>query len=188
MDSSRATRFNRVPDRDAAPPLWSFAAMRDARADRNLLLGILALQMDFITRDALIAAMNAWVLDKGKTLGQILLDAGAIDAPAINALETMVDLHIARHGGEPEHDDELGDHPGILGSDAIDEQPQSDPQGRAGKDGHSHHEALLLRVQVQGFADLRPEWSEHRPDHEGEVEVEKGREQGRPMPGAFECG
>jgi hypothetical protein len=33
-------------------------------ADRNLLFGILALQMDFIQRDALIAAMHAWVLDK----------------------------------------------------------------------------------------------------------------------------
>ena len=28
--------------------------------DRNLLFGILALQMDFITRDQLVAAMNAW--------------------------------------------------------------------------------------------------------------------------------
>ena len=31
-------------------------------ADYNLLLGIIALQMDFISRDALIAAMNSWVL------------------------------------------------------------------------------------------------------------------------------
>jgi eukaryotic-like serine/threonine-protein kinase len=38
--------------------------------DRNLLFGILALQMDFISRDQLIAAMNAWVLDKSKSLGQ----------------------------------------------------------------------------------------------------------------------
>jgi hypothetical protein len=38
-------------------------------ADRNLLFGILALQMDFLGRDALIAAMNAWVLDKAKPLG-----------------------------------------------------------------------------------------------------------------------
>ena len=35
--------------------------MAQSAADRNLLFGILALQMDFITRDALIAAMNAWV-------------------------------------------------------------------------------------------------------------------------------
>jgi hypothetical protein len=33
-----------------------------APADRNLLFGILALQMDFIGRDALVQAMNAWVL------------------------------------------------------------------------------------------------------------------------------
>jgi hypothetical protein len=31
----------------------------DATADRNLLLEIIAFQMDFISRDALIAAMNA---------------------------------------------------------------------------------------------------------------------------------
>ena len=41
-------------------------------ADLNLLFGILALQMDFVTRDALIAAMHAWVLDKDKPLGRIL--------------------------------------------------------------------------------------------------------------------
>jgi len=35
-------------------------------ADRNLLFGILALQMDFISREQLISAMHAWVLDKGK--------------------------------------------------------------------------------------------------------------------------
>ena len=36
--------------------------------DRNLLFGILALQMDFVRRDALITAMHAWVLDKAKPL------------------------------------------------------------------------------------------------------------------------
>ena len=39
-------------------------------ADRNLLFGILALQMDFIRRDALVKAMHAWVLDKAKPLGR----------------------------------------------------------------------------------------------------------------------
>jgi hypothetical protein len=45
-------------------------------ADRNLLFGILALQMDFISRYALIAAMHAWVTDKAKPLGQILVEQG----------------------------------------------------------------------------------------------------------------
>jgi hypothetical protein len=31
-------------------------------ADRNLLFGILALQMDFASRDQLVAAMHAWVM------------------------------------------------------------------------------------------------------------------------------
>ena len=50
--------------------------MSKSLADRNLLFGILALQMDFVTRDGLIAAMNAWVLDKIKPLGQILQAQG----------------------------------------------------------------------------------------------------------------
>src|SRR5207302_1883684 len=47
--------------------------MADAAcADRNLLFGVLALQMDFVTRDALVAAMNAWGLDTAMPLGHIL--------------------------------------------------------------------------------------------------------------------
>src|SRR5262245_61708448 len=41
-------------------------------ADRNLLFGVLALQMDFIDRDALVAAMNAWVLRKDQPLRRLL--------------------------------------------------------------------------------------------------------------------
>jgi hypothetical protein len=58
-------------------------------ADRNLLFGILALQMDFVSRDALIAAMNAWVLDKGKALGQIFdLESCKPPLPAAKGVET----------------------------------------------------------------------------------------------------
>jgi hypothetical protein len=46
-------------------------------ADRILLFGILALQMDFISRDALIQGMNAWVLEKARPLGALLLEQGA---------------------------------------------------------------------------------------------------------------
>lgn len=45
--------------------------MNAPTADRNLLFGILGLQMDFIDRDQLVEAMNAWVLDKTKSLGTI---------------------------------------------------------------------------------------------------------------------
>lgn len=32
--------------------------------DRNLLFAMVALQLDFITRDALVEALQAWMLDK----------------------------------------------------------------------------------------------------------------------------
>src|ERR1700730_14345229 len=54
--------------------------MATANTDRNLLYGILALQMDFINREALIKAMNAWVLEKAKGLGQILLEQQALSS------------------------------------------------------------------------------------------------------------
>lgn len=73
-----------------------------AGADRNLLFGILALQMDFIKRDALIAAMNAWVLDKARPLGQILTEQGALAADAHALLEALVQKHLHMHGGNAE--------------------------------------------------------------------------------------
>jgi hypothetical protein len=61
-------------------------------ADRNLLFGILALQMDFINRDALIAAMNAWVLTKGRALGDILVEQHGLTADDRVWLEVGVEV------------------------------------------------------------------------------------------------
>ena len=58
-------------------------------ADRNLLFGILALQIDFISRDALIKAMNAWVLEKSKSLGQILGEHQALDRDVQRSREDL---------------------------------------------------------------------------------------------------
>jgi serine/threonine protein kinase len=75
--------------------------MSQAASDRNLLFGILALQMDFITRDALIEAMNAWAVDKTKPLGQILEERGALPMSRRSMLEPLVDEHVRAHGGDP---------------------------------------------------------------------------------------
>jgi serine/threonine-protein kinase len=75
---------------------------RSALADRNLLFGILALQLDFIGRDALIAAMNAWVLDKSKPLGQILLDQGQLSPERLQLLEALVAEHLKSHHDDPQ--------------------------------------------------------------------------------------
>jgi hypothetical protein len=80
----------------------SEATSAPANTDRNLLFGILALQMDFISRDALIAAMNAWVLDKAKPLGQVLQEQGVLSAERRALLEALVQEHLKQHDNDPE--------------------------------------------------------------------------------------
>src|SRR5438552_1894426 len=70
-------------------------------ADRNLLFGILAVQLDFVSRDALIAAMNAWLLDKSKPLGDILRDQGHLSAGRLQLLSALVEEHLQQHGHDP---------------------------------------------------------------------------------------
>ena len=72
-----------------------------AVSDRNLLFGILALQMDFISRDQLVVAMNAWVLDKSKPLGAILVDLKALEPIRRGLLEALVDEHLKQHNNDP---------------------------------------------------------------------------------------
>lgn len=76
--------------------------MSRASTDRNLLAGVLALQMDFINRDQLVAAMNAWVANKNQTLEQILLAQGALDAEANQLLTGLIKRHLKQHGDDPE--------------------------------------------------------------------------------------
>jgi serine/threonine protein kinase/Tfp pilus assembly protein PilF len=68
-------------------------------SDRNLLFGILALQLDFVSRDALITAMHAWVLAKQRPLGEILVEQAALSTDDREALETIVEKHLHQHGG-----------------------------------------------------------------------------------------
>jgi formylglycine-generating enzyme required for sulfatase activity/tRNA A-37 threonylcarbamoyl transferase component Bud32 len=76
--------------------------MPGADADRNLLFGVLALQMDFVSREALIAAVSTWALDKCRPLDQILVAQGALAADEHALLEPLVRKHLEKHGGDPE--------------------------------------------------------------------------------------
>src|SRR5947209_104612 len=73
-----------------------------SHADRNLLFGILAVQMHFVARDALIAAMHAWVLERSKPLGRILVEQQALSPSRQSLLEQLVDEHLAAHDGDVE--------------------------------------------------------------------------------------
>lgn len=71
--------------------------MPSSPADRNLLFGILAVQMDFVSRDALIEAMSAWVVDKSRRLDELLVEKGAMKPEYRQLLEPLVAAHIHRH-------------------------------------------------------------------------------------------
>ena len=75
--------------------------MFQMETDRNLLFGILALQMDFVTRDDLITGMNSWILEKNRALGEILVERGALAAADRFLLEPLVRRHIEQHGDDP---------------------------------------------------------------------------------------
>jgi serine/threonine-protein kinase len=74
----------------------------NSAADGNLLFGILAVQMDFVRQDQLIAAMNAWVLNKATPLGKHLLAAGALSPETHALLDALVAKHVEQHGGRIE--------------------------------------------------------------------------------------
>lgn len=70
-------------------------------ADRNLLFGILALQMDFIDRDGLVDALRDWTTQKDKPLGQMLVERCDLSAARRELLEPLVDEHVRRHDHDP---------------------------------------------------------------------------------------
>ena len=92
IDALLASAVQAEPSNAACPP----------GSDHNLLFGILALQMDFITRDQLVEGMNAWVLDKSKALGEILVERGALSQETRVIIEVLVAKHEELHGNDPQ--------------------------------------------------------------------------------------
>src|SRR4051812_45013795 len=85
-----------------APAIASPGNLQESCAmspDRNLLLGLLALQMDFVTRNQLLEAMHAWVLEKQTPLGEILVRRGVMDADDRADIEKLLSKHLTRLGG-----------------------------------------------------------------------------------------
>jgi serine/threonine protein kinase len=71
-------------------------------ADRNLLFGLLALQLNFIDRDALLDAFSRWMHDRAIPLGQILRDRGALRLDEHDLLQALVAKHLEKFGGDPQ--------------------------------------------------------------------------------------
>ena len=75
--------------------------MQSPKADQNLLYGVLALQMDFVTSEQLISTMNCWMLDKSKSLGMLLVEQGVLAEDTDALLCALVKKHVEQHGGDP---------------------------------------------------------------------------------------
>jgi hypothetical protein len=71
-------------------------------ADRDLLFGLLALQVGLIDQDQLVAAFRASTRDKARPLADHLAARGDLDPDQRAGVEAMVALHLKRHGGSAE--------------------------------------------------------------------------------------
>src|SRR5207237_6589475 len=87
-----------APSARVRPP----AMARTDETTRDLLFGLLALQIGLIDQDDLVSAFSAWTRARGKTLAEILLDRGAIDAESRSILATMAQKQLKLHGGDTE--------------------------------------------------------------------------------------
>ena len=74
--------------------------MSQADADRGILLGILAVQIDLINHQDLADAVRCWAAGLGRTLGQVLLDQGALTPPRLALLEALIQERQAAQGIE----------------------------------------------------------------------------------------
>jgi WD40 repeat protein/serine/threonine protein kinase len=69
----------------------------DQAGSRELLFGILALQMNFIDRDVLAAALGDWARDRRRPLAEILRQRQALDRAACELIEASVQKHLKEH-------------------------------------------------------------------------------------------
>ena len=70
--------------------------------DQNMLFGILAARLDFVSQDQLLAGMNQWIENKSAPLGDILCQQQSLSKDHRVLLEQMVVAHLELHGGDSE--------------------------------------------------------------------------------------
>ena len=71
-------------------------------ADRNLLFGLLALQNGMIDQSKLVAAFQAWTLEKDRPLADHLVGRGELEPEQRAIVEALVALHVKKHGDSAE--------------------------------------------------------------------------------------
>ncbi len=145
-------------------------------ADRNLLFGILAVQMDFVSRDALIAAMHTWVLAKHRPLGELLQEQGALTPERRGLLDRLAAEHLKAHGDDPQRSLAAAGNPSTVDS-ALRSVPDPELQASLAAAGGTLLTTDELRPAADGmrYRVLRP----HARGGLGVVSVARDAELGR---------
>ena len=74
----------------------------DDSAGRQLLFGLLALQNAIVNQGQLVAAFQAWTLDKSRCLAEHLEARGILNTTRRSLLEALAEVHLDAHGGDVE--------------------------------------------------------------------------------------
>jgi serine/threonine-protein kinase len=69
-----------------------------APVERNLLFGLLALQVGLVTREQLLDAVTSWIADKARPLGEALVERGLLRPHQLALLDGLVEDHLDRQG------------------------------------------------------------------------------------------
>lgn len=71
--------------------------------DRNLLAGLLAVQLDFVSREQLIAALNDPGFEQDKPLERIFFESGVLPRVTMKLLQAVVAKHLQIHDNRADH-------------------------------------------------------------------------------------
>jgi serine/threonine-protein kinase len=70
--------------------------------EKSLLFGLIALQNGLVSQVQLVAAFQAWTLDKTRALADHFVDRGDIDSEQRALVDALVTLNLKKHTGDPE--------------------------------------------------------------------------------------
>src|SRR6516164_8748540 len=70
--------------------------------NRDLLFGLLALQNGLINQGQLVAAFQAWTLDKARAIADHLVGRGDLGADDRSVVDLLVAHHLKKHGDDAE--------------------------------------------------------------------------------------
>jgi serine/threonine protein kinase len=84
------------------PIMKPFESGSQFLASAQLLFGMVALQMNFVSREQLVAAFDSWVNDKSRPLAEFLSEQGNLSPDDRQLLERLTAKFLEKHGGDAE--------------------------------------------------------------------------------------